>query len=233
VILCGYTGGYTELGGGESFLQKIRNDVDYKRLTPAVQKKGPKFKREKDILIADMDSGITGIALLERISERFRQNEYRNNAAAIIVMDDTDCKLRDKQRKYEKAVKDFESRIKEINPEIQIIFFLADPEIEMWFYYDSANIFNNNVMLIKELNKFYTDYKKSGWKYNSSKDSCLQKYSKLFAKILEKHEISYYKKNNGSDYLRKTFPAVIANQDNEIGKAVAILKELTPLQLMR
>jgi hypothetical protein len=29
VILCGYTGGYTELGGGEKFLQKIRNDVMY------------------------------------------------------------------------------------------------------------------------------------------------------------------------------------------------------------
>lgn len=29
MILCGYTGGYTELGGGEKFLQKIRNDVMY------------------------------------------------------------------------------------------------------------------------------------------------------------------------------------------------------------
>jgi len=224
VILCGYTGGYTELGGGERFLQKVRNDVDYKRLTPAVQKKGPKFKRGENILIADMDSGITGISLLEKIVERFKNSEYQKNAAAIIIMDDTDCKLKDKQKKYEKAIKAFETRIKEINPEIQIIFFLADPEIEMWFYYDAANIFNNNVLLIKELNKFYTDYKKSGWKYDSLKDSCLKKYSDLFTKILEKHEKRYSKKNDGSDYLAKTSPAVIANQDNEIGKAVAILK---------
>jgi len=225
VILCGYTGGYTELGGGERFLQKIRDDIEYKRLTPAIHKRG-KFSRTEQSEIKPDDTGITGSSLLKRILERFRQNEYRNNAAAIIVMDDTDCKFKDKQRKYETAIEAFESDIKKINHDIQIIFFLADPEIEMWFYYDSANMFSNNIPLIKELNKFYNEYKKSGWKYNSSKDSCLKKYSKSFTDILKYHTINYSKKQDGSDYLAKTSPAVIANQDNEIGRAIAMLKRL-------
>lgn len=227
MILCGYSGGYTELGGGEKFLQKIRGDIQYKRLTPAVQKKGPKLKRTENVLIADMDSGITGKYLLKKILERFRNSEYRDNAAAIIVMDDTDCKFKDKQKKYQQALKAFEIEIKKINPDIQIIFFLADPEIEMWFYYDAANIFNNNVLLIKEFNKFYTEYNESGWQYDSSKDSCFKKYSESFTDILKKHEINYSKKNDGSDYLSKTSAAIIANKDNSISKALTILKELS------
>jgi hypothetical protein len=226
VILCGYTGGYTGLGGGEKFLQKIRADVKYERLTPALQKKGPKFRRAENAVIADNDSGITGSSLLKRILERFRNSEYKRNASAIIVMDDTDCKFKDKQRKYEQAIKAFESDIKKINPDIQIFFFLADPEIEIWFYYDAANIFSNNIPLIKELKIFHAEYKKSGWKYDSSKDSCLKKYSKSFEDILKNHTISYSKKQDGSEYLAKTSPAVIANQDTEIGKAVAILRRL-------
>ncbi len=226
MILCGYTGGYTELGGGEKFLQKIRNDVEYKRLTPATHKRGAKFRRTEQSEISPDDSGITGSSLLKRISERFRSSEYQKNAAAIIVMDDTDCKFKDKQKKYKNAVKAFEADIKKINPDIQIIFFLADPEIEMWFYYDAANIFNNNVLLIKELNNFYAEYEKSGWKYDSSKDSCLKKYSISFTDILKYHAIDYSKKYNGFDYLSKTSSDVIANRDNEIGRAVAMLKKL-------
>ncbi len=233
MILCGYTGGYTELGGGEKFLQKIRNDVKYERITPATYKRTGKVSRTKQCDIKPDDVGITGKYLLNEILKRFRNNQYRNNAAAIIVMDDTDCKLKDKQKKYKNAVNAFEAEIKKINPDIQLIFFLADPEIEMWFYYDATNIFNNNIPLIKELNKLYADYKKSGWKYDSSKDSCLKKYSESFEDILKKHEINYSKKSDGSDYLRKASPAMIANQDNEIGKAAAILKGVTPLQLMR
>ncbi len=227
VILCGYTGGYTELGGGEKFLQKIRNDVMYKRLTPAIQKRGPKFRRTEQSEIMPDDSGITGSSLLRRIVEKFGQNEDRKSAAALIVMDDTDCRFGDKQKKYKDAIKAFESDIKKINPDIRIIFFLADPEIEMWFYYDSANIFNKNIMLIKELNKLYAKYGKSGWRYDSSKDSCVKKYSELFADILKQHQIGYSKKQDGSEYLAKISHAAIANQDNEIGKAISNLKELT------
>jgi len=111
-----------------------------------------------------------------------------------------------------------------INQNIPIIFFFAEPEIEIWFYYDATNVFNNNVPLIRELNTLYKEYKYSGWQYDSSKDACLKKFSELFLEVLNHHKIPYSKKQEGSNYLRKTSPELIAKHDNEIRKAIEVLK---------
>jgi hypothetical protein len=225
VILCGYTGGYTELGGGEAFLKKIREDVVYKRLTPAIFKRG-KFNREQNSQISENDSGITGSALLRRVVERFKKNDYKTQAAALIIFDDTDCKMQDHQQKYRQALKRFIYDIQEVNPTIPIIFFFAEPEIEMWFYYDATNIFKNNVPLIRELNSLYEEYQCVGWQYDPAKEACLTKFSALFVEVLNKHKISYSKKIDGSNYLRKTAPENIAKHDSNVSKAIATLSEI-------
>jgi hypothetical protein len=227
VVLCAYTGGYTELGGGEEFLKKIRGDIDYKRIVPAVTKRGPKFKREQRAEIKSHDSGITGSNLLERIIERFKKNEYNQIAVALIVLDDTDCRMQDAQRKYCTSKSRFIEKIKEINPHISIIFFFADPEIEIWFYYDAKNIFRNNIKIIRQLNKAFGEYRNGGWYYDASKDSCVKKYSEIFTHILNQQKTVYSKRQDGSDYLRKISPFAVAEKDREIYKAIRALEFVT------
>jgi len=226
VVLCAYTGGYTELGGGEEFLKKIRSDLEYKRVVPAIVKRGPKFKREQLAEIKSDDSGITGGSLLEKILERFRKSEYNQSAAALIVLDDTDCRMQDAQKKYDASKTRFIGKIREINPHISIIFFFADPEIEIWFYYDAKNIFHNNVQLVRQLNKAFDEYRDEGWYYDASKGSCAKKYSEIFTHILNEQKILYSKKQDGSDYLRKASPFAIAEKDREIYKAIRALKSI-------
>ncbi len=226
MILCGYTGGYTELGGGEAFLKKIRKDLKYKRLTPAIWKRGPRFDRIREAVIRDKDSGITGPRLLRRILERLRRSEFKESAAALIVFDDTDCKLQDEQQKYHQAKTNFIKNVKEINPNLPIIFFLADPEIEMWFYHDKQGIFKDEVPLIKSLNELYGEYKVSGWQYDKDKDACTKKFSELFADMLLRQRIIYSKREDGSDYLRKISPYVVAKNDSDIRRAVEELAKM-------
>ncbi len=226
VVLCGYTGGYTELGGSEKFLRQIRDDLTYSRITPAISGRGPKFKRVANAEISGADSGITGSKLLKKVFQRFQQHEHKLTAKALLVMDDTDCRLKDPQKNYRVAEADFISKIKRINPDIEIIFFYADPEIEMWFYYDATNLFNNSVPLIRDLNQLFTTYSTRDWQYDSDKDACKAKYSEKFAEALQNQGIQYSKKREGSEYLGKSKPFSIGKRDSRISTAVQLLQNL-------
>ncbi len=91
MIYYAHTGGYTELGGIEEFLKKI-NNLKYQRLVPAVKKLPKKTK------IKNIDNGLTGKLLFNRIKERvetttntimledfFTQNELNNQEQMIFL----------------------------------------------------------------------------------------------------------------------------------------------------
>jgi len=82
MIYYAHTGGYTELGGIEEFLKKI-NNLKYQRLVPAVKKLPKKTK------IKDIDNGLTGKLLFNRIKERVKFKDVK----ILIIIDDGDCKI--------------------------------------------------------------------------------------------------------------------------------------------
>ena len=55
VVYYAHGGGYTEIGGIQDFLRKIRNDIEFKRIFPAVNKppKKSKIKHQESLKLKD------------------------------------------------------------------------------------------------------------------------------------------------------------------------------------
>lgn len=152
-IACFFTAGYTELNALKHFLRKVNADVDYIQLCPTASRRSKDAIRNRhNDNICRNQSGLTGDSLIDFILEflgkdRFKEEDYD----AILIEDDKDDRfLRvtsdgygemdiEAWHRYESDVKD---RISELT-DIPVLFLMASPEVEAWFYADYANGFGN------------------------------------------------------------------------------------------
>jgi hypothetical protein len=211
MIYYAHTGGYTELGGIKNFLQKI-NNLEYKRLVPAINKLPKKHK------IKDEDNGLTGKLLFDRIKERVKLIE---NIEILIIIDDGDCKI--KNNILNDSIKDLN---KELN-DAKLIFLFAEPEIEKWFCLDKCWNRNipcaNNKNLHSLLNELFESI---NYEYDENKKSCKEKFSNKFKRVLSECGIYYSKSVNGSEYLKKINPEIIYKKDEFARIAIGEIKKI-------
>lgn len=222
IVLYALTGGYTELHGALSFLRKIRDDLQYKRLLPAISKPGP--KRDKATL-KPKDQGLTGVRLLNETERRLRVHEDRDTAAALLVWDDLDCRPLG-EGSYAVSVRRFTDQVNGAYQNLTMIFLFADPEIESWFCLQCSLAFPGKVMLCKELKAYRSRYFEDHKAYDPIKDACIQKFSAGFTTILGNHGLSYSKRQDGPTYLEQLDPLRLPEQDNGIRQAVLSLQHL-------
>jgi len=209
MIFYAHTGGYTELGGIKEFLIKI-NNLDYKLLVPA-RKKNPRPK------IKNIDNGLTGKALFDRIKERVK---FQKDIKILIIIDDGDCKV--KNGIINESIKDLEEEL----GGIKLIFLFAEPEIEKWFCLDKSCITNipcNNKNIHSFLNNLMENI---SYEYDENKKSCKEKFSDKFKQVLEECGINYYKNSDGSEYLKKIDPKIIYEKDKFARFAIGEIMEI-------
>ncbi len=211
MIYYAHTGGYTELGGIKRFLQKINNNLEYQRLVPAVAKLPKKHK------IKDIDSGITGKSLFDRIKERAK---LTSNIKVLIIIDDGDCKV--KNGILNDSIEDLKKELKDI----KLIFLFAEPEIEKWFCLDKSCIKNipcngKNIHSLLELLIENIDYE-----YDKNKKSCKVKFSDKFKQILSNCGVYYSKNSNGSEYLKQINPKIIYKKDEFVRDAIKKIENI-------
>ena len=229
VVHYAHGGGYTELGGMKEFLTKIRKDVKYERIFPA---KFP-FKKPINPQRAQRrarESGVSGKRnLFKRLLERLEAKRTDGEKVDIlIVIDDTDCRLSDKEERknFLTSVNGFITKAKSIFKEIKIIFIWAEPEIERWFCLDKASCFRdkpcNGTSLFRELDKLLS----IPLVWDKEKKSCKEKFSEKFKEVLTECEISYSKRADGAEYLRKIDPFKIEKRDKFASQGIRKLKML-------
>ena len=228
MIYYAHTGGYTELGGIKDFLKKINGNLSYQRLFPA-RKKPPKLYKSKKSPgeIKREHQGITGKKLLGEIKKCIVKYRNEKDVKVLIIVDDGDCKI--VNGKITKAIENFKKEFSSI----KIIFLYIEPEIEKWFCIDKTWIQNkpckseNNINsnLHSQLNSLL---KNLNYEFNEESGSCNEKFSETFKKTLNQCGISYSKKHDGSEYLRKIDPIKIEKNENIsfTKEAIRVIKNL-------
>ncbi|MDQ7032900.1 MAG: hypothetical protein Q9M37_09350 [Desulfonauticus sp.] len=210
MIYYAHTGGYTELGGIKEFLLKIRF-LNYKRLVPAIHKLPKKTK------IKNVDTGLTGKLLFERIKERAK---YNKDIKILIIVDDGDCKIKNN------IINDSIERLKQELSNIKLIFLFAEPEIEKWFCLDKSCI-PNKPCKSKGIHSLLTTLIENiDYQYDENKKSCKEKFSEKFKATLEQCGIYYSKSSNGSEYLKKIDQDVIQRKDEFSRTAILEIKSI-------
>lgn len=223
IVLYALTGGYTELHGALDFLREIRDDLQYKRLLPAVFKPGPK---RNTTTFKPGDQGMTGERLLLEAEKRLRVHEDRNAAAALIVWDDLDCRPLDTGR-YALAVEKSTQRMSTTYQGLTVVFLHADPEIESWFCLQCSRIFAQDVVLCKALKAYRSRYFRDHKAYDPVKDTCVRKFSTGFADTLCSHGKQYSKRHDGPIFLGQLEPLKLMEQDVGVKQAVLAVHQLS------
>lgn len=135
------TGGHTETGGIEQFLQKINPRVRWGKCLPATLKP-PKFKRGLDArILARDDEGDTGEALLNKMIERLQQHGFDYDY--LLVIDDADCRFNEGSTEtFESFHAKWQAKIDEtLGRHVPFYVLFASPEVEGWLLADWDNSF--------------------------------------------------------------------------------------------
>lgn len=172
-----FTGGFTESGALQHFLEKINPDMKLVQFCPNKQKKrrGTNGKPHLDPQI----SGITGAGLLKHTYDYVgKYREEINCYDAVLIEDDLDgeyaaervpgdirTKFCDRTEQYKTHCNQVEKEIRERlqNPEMIVIQLYASPEIETWFLADWENSFGKvygemgTNCLTREENMFFSN----------------------------------------------------------------------------
>lgn len=161
VIKVGYfcTAGYTELGGLQPFLNKIRpNEVRFIRCFPTGVKQNLKVGRMNTTPVTDKDdkvnnvSGYTGERLFDAMIEKleqFRDNGYWDEEQFdyLLLIDDADCRfngVEDLKQAIDQQLQAWQAGVDEVfqgSRTVPLIVLFASPEAEAWFVADWQNSF--------------------------------------------------------------------------------------------
>jgi len=211
-------GGYTELGGTYEFLKKIREDLEYKRIFPAIKKPPKKGK----VRINPEDEGITGKNLFRRLKERI--DVWEEEIKVIVIIDDGDCKFYNQEKNFIVSLGEFKKYIDGKN--IKGIFLFFEPEIEKIFCIDKSwhkNIPCEDIDLHRKLDELLSNI---NYNLNEEKTSCEEKFSDKFKETLKLCGINYNKKNDGAEYLKKVSPEKVAENDEFLKQFINEIKNL-------
>jgi len=143
VISVGYfcTGGYTEIGSIQSFLEKINSNINFVRCFPIANKTCLKRGRLSSTPIRSQN-GVTGEDLVKEMKKKLMRSDMRR-FNLILLIDDLDCRFkRNGSPSFEEWVNDQKQQISEISgTQIGFEALFASPEIEAWFLADWENTF--------------------------------------------------------------------------------------------
>lgn len=157
-VACFFTGGFTESGAMQCFLQKINGNIFLKQFCP----NKPPRRRIPDVkaqLVKEV-SGLTGPGLIKYIYQYIKNHpEELKEFDAVLIEDDLDGRYTmqktegDETTKVSAKTPEFLEQCENIKREIRmrlgkdadfpVIFFWASPEIEAWFLADWANSFGS------------------------------------------------------------------------------------------
>ena len=224
-------GGYTELGGMRTFLTKIRGDIDYEKIFPSKRpRKKPNYLNKDREKRKKKESGVSGKDLFKEILRRLEKKRMdREKVDVLVIIDDTDCKLSDKiaREKFFASLEGFKKKAKEVFEDMKIIFIWAEPEIERWFCIDRSSCFDDKRCDGKSLFIKIGELLREPLIYDEEKESCSEKFSEKFKRILNECGLSYSKRNDGSEYLKKVNPSKIEEEDKFAAKGIRELKNLS------
>ena len=219
IIHYAHGGGYTELGGTYEFLKKIREDLEYKRIFPAIKKPPKKGK----VRICPEDEGITGKKLFNRLKERI--DVWEEEIKVIVIIDDGDCRFYNQEPRFINSLENFIKYLNEKN--IKGIFLFIEPEIEKIFCVDKSwhkNIpCEKNTDLHRKLDLLLQNI---NFELNEEKNSCKEKFSDKFKETLKLCGINYSKKNDGAEYLKKVSPEKVAENEEFVKQFINEIKNL-------
>lgn len=146
VITVGYfcSGGYTETGAIQFFLEKINPSIRWKRCFPTALKPSAKKGRKEPIPISS-HSGVSGIDLVEQMLQRLKHPnfEWDQKYDFILMIDDMDCRFegQDIADVFQSIIRLNDKVNQCIGRQIDFDFLFAAPEIESWLVMDWSHSF--------------------------------------------------------------------------------------------
>lgn len=225
MINIGYfcSGGYSEVGGIQAFLEKVNPNVRWIRCFPAVNKPAPK-KGKPLPTPKSSDCGITGEQLKKRMLERIRHNYFERDFKydLIILIDDMDCRFNGKNHIFQKWTDNLGQLVNEsLGREVCFEVLFASPELETWFYADWEEGFGKEypqieVQLRNILNKILENYQICIELFGGPlvDGSCKDKVSEIIQDNIYSlnnnyTRYMYSKRTNGGAMLKRIRPEVV------------------------
>jgi len=220
VTIVGYfcTGGYTEVGGIQYFLEKINPNIQWERCFPTALKPNPKFKRI-DSAPCSEHSGVTGNDLVQKMLERIRHPSFEHDHRYdyILLIDDLDCRF------YSKTNQDINEEIIDIAGQVEAALgrkvnfkaLFASPEVEVWFVADWTESFGKEYPKYQHrlrtiVNRIIRNYISNIEQFGEPLEngSCKYKLSEIIQNGFSSY-VRYSKRINGGSMLKRIRPEVV------------------------
>ncbi len=227
------TAGFTETGGMQRFLRKIRPDAEWTCCFPAVQKPGPKPGKA---LPRPDESGVSGPKLREMALKRLRDRRGRDaDLDLVLFVDDGDCRFCGQDlvaatRAWEAA---FRAEVAAaLGRDVPVVVLFAHPEVEAWFLLDPDQ--RRTLLPWKPGSELdLVDLDRGTWGCPEVNGSCSRKLS---AEIAEARKVlglpEYSKRRQGPDLLVALDPArLAARMPGTFGDAYRRLQTTPPREV--
>lgn len=221
------SGGYTEVGGIQQFVERIAPDISCVRLFPVVRKPAPKKGLDRPAPVQE-HSGVSGERLVTEMLCALRKAMEKNEIYdAILLVDDGDCRFSD-CRCFQNWINETEKRIfEETSCAWPFFVLIASPEIETWLCADWENSFareyprdiarrvrveiaRHGILVSGEDLEFFGFPRKNEGGCSVKLSTELQK---IFPEICsEAHPFSYSKQVQGQAMLKRIQPENVAEK---------------------
>lgn len=223
------TAGATEVGGLQAFLGRWLPEVTIERKFPAALRR----RRRPSELDPSSGPGRTGADLLREVERRIAAYGL-DDADAVLIVDDADCRFGCQERTDLQAFQDQvvqRMRTAAARDDLPVFLLLASPEIESWFLHDLDNGFGHPQFLREHYEQETTattvaralsdsgvlrpDYGWEAFGCPPTESSCSRKLSAEVAAVLDAlpgRRGSYSKKMDGGAMLRRLDPQRIAER---------------------
>ena len=229
VIKVGYfcTGGYTETGSIQGFLERINPNVRFVRCFPMVNKPCLKIGRMSSTPIRSQN-GVSGDELINEMKSKLR-HPGMGEFDVILLIDDLDCRFK------RAGAPNYQEWRNSVNKELcqllcrEVSFevMFASPEIEAWFVADWNNTFAKEAqyraikdqlrysICSSDINEFINNIEEYGGYYHNG--SCYNKLSTRIQQIFnginsQPNYIEYSKRIHGVGMLARLDPSIVAEK---------------------
>jgi len=132
------TAGYTETGGLQEFLRKLRGDVAWERCFPAVDKPAPKLGRTIAAPRRE-HAGASGERLAGAMLERLREHYSGDRCPFdfVLLADDADCRFAERPDEMAAWHAELARAVRSaVGHPLPVYVLLASPEVESWLLSD-------------------------------------------------------------------------------------------------
>ena len=227
MISVGYfcTGGYTEIGSIQGFLERINKNIKFVRCFPIANKVCLKRGRMASTPVRSQN-GITGDNLVNEMKQKLIHLDSKLFDLFLLI-DDMDCRFKkDGAPSFDEWVRDLKQQISAIiGTEVSFEALLASPEIEAWFLADWNNTFASEYRYIKDhlrylisksdIDEFIDNIEEYGGTYLNG--SCSIKLSNRIQEILlsestPRNQYLYSKRIHGVGMLARLAPENVAER---------------------